>query len=617
VNPFRDIIVASPWEAPRGDVAAIHSHVYDECLRGLEQVRQTGHSTALLIHGEAGSGKTHLLGRLRASLTPQQPSATNRQESLFVWVRLQTSPRMIWRTLRRTLVDDWFRPVAGKHSQFARILFHRLAEIRVAEGDLELWYEYMLDEHPEGLEELLERIATSLDLDRNTAVAFKHIAFGRHLRELRGWLAGTSLPQAALDRLDLAQEDGADEEREDQSRQIVLMLCRLAGDGLPILLSFDQVEALQMAPGDRDALFAFGQLASTLHDSTSNVLLVSCVQSAFAAELKDHARSADYDRMTSFGALSLDPLSRAQAEQLILRRRETTGEPILAGDERPDCWPLEPGEFDDLFAKGFVTPRRLLGLCAERYDQRERRPGGSGDEAAPPKPTREQAVATFLAETWKACLAQKRATNSAERTEEIIVHGLPLLVKLVLPDFKLVRDELLHDVLPVFEGPTGRVGVSDCSLSNMNSLAAKFKRLKSQFTRPRLERLVLVRDARTPLSPSAKQTQKYFADLQQQGAVVVDPTVETLAALDALRELLSEAKAGDLAADGEVVPPPTVETWLTANLPPGLREFAAEVCGSLPAGETGLAIGDKQDLSALVSLPARIAVSVEPARGPR
>ncbi len=290
MNPFRETIVASPWEATRTDVPEIHGEVFERCLEGIEHVRQGGRSTALLIHGEAGSGKTHLLSRLRTHLAPQGPTATNRRECLYVWVRLQTSPRMIWRTLRRTLVDDWFRPVAGAHSQFHRILFHRLAEIRTAEGDLERWYEYMLDEVPEGLAELMDRIANGLDLDRNTAVAFTHIAFGRHLRDLRAWLAGTSLPQAALERIDLAQEDGNDDEREDESRRVVLMLCRLAGNGLPIVLSFDQVEALQTVPGDRDALFAFGQMLSALHDGTTNALLVSCVQSAFATEMKDQAR---------------------------------------------------------------------------------------------------------------------------------------------------------------------------------------------------------------------------------------------------------------------------------------------------------------------------------------
>jgi len=395
VNPFRDIIVANPWEATPTDVPEIHGAVFRQCLEGIEHVRRAGRSAALLIHGEAGSGKTHLLSRLRASLAPQAPSATGRPECLFVWVRLQTSPRMIWRTLRRTLVDDWFRPVAGAHSQFHRILFHRLAEMRPAEGDLERWYGYMLDEVPEGLAELMEQIATRLDLDRNMAVAFMHIAFGRHLRDLRAWLAGTSLPQAVLDRMDLTQDEGTDEEREDESRRVVLMLCRLAGNGLPVVLSFDQVEALQTVPRDPEALYSFGQLMSALHDGTTNALLVSSVQSAFHTELKDHARQADYHRMTSLGALSLDPLDREQAARLIAARRGA------APDAAPhsDCWPLEQREFNDLFASGSVTPRRLLSLCAERFDlQTGAAATGApaGTTLRPPAPS----IGAILTDAW-------------------------------------------------------------------------------------------------------------------------------------------------------------------------------------------------------------------------
>ena len=92
MNPFRETIVASPWEPTPGDVPAIHGKVFDQCLSAIEHVR-TGHRSAgLLIHGEAGSGKTHLLGRLRARLAPQAPAATFRNECLYVWVRLQTSP---------------------------------------------------------------------------------------------------------------------------------------------------------------------------------------------------------------------------------------------------------------------------------------------------------------------------------------------------------------------------------------------------------------------------------------------------------------------------------------------------------------------------------------------
>ena len=68
MNPFRETIVASPWDAARVDVPSIHGAVFESCMAGIEQVQESRRSAGLVIHGEAGSGKTHLLGRLRSRL---------------------------------------------------------------------------------------------------------------------------------------------------------------------------------------------------------------------------------------------------------------------------------------------------------------------------------------------------------------------------------------------------------------------------------------------------------------------------------------------------------------------------------------------------------------------
>lgn len=581
MNPFRDSIVASPWEYGGIDVPAIHGSVLEQCVQGVEYVRSRGRSAGLLIHGEAGSGKTHLLKRLRSQLTPAAPTATDRRECLYVWVRLQTSPRMIWRTLRRSLVDDWFRPVSGQRSQFDRILFHRLAEIRIAEGDLEPWYEYMRDEDPQGLSRLMDQIAEAQQLDRNTAVAFQHIAFERHRRDLHAWLAGTSLPAAALDRLEMAQDEGTDEEREDAAREVVVMLCKLAGNDLPIVLSFDQVEALQTTSDDNDALFAFGQLISTLHDSTTNVLLVSSVQSVFATLLKEKSRQADYDRMTSLGSYSLNPLTRSEAEQLIAARLSVDHPAIPPAANRTACWPLDEEEFDQLFTsgRGSVSPRKLLMRCAERFENRLLGTLSPSAKPAAVSPSPEQQVAQFLAATWDTTLEEKQATNTADRTEEIIRHGLPLLMPLVSPTVRHASAETLPDVELIFESPRERIGVSLCTQSNMTSLATRLKRLKGQFDKVKLPRLVVLRDSRVPLSKGAKAAAKNLEELQQKGAAIVYPSVEVLAAIDALRSLLSDAKSGDLSCGTEPVSPQTVAEWLQACLAAPLREFVEEILG--------------------------------------
>ena len=584
MNPFRDTIVSDPWRTVRVDVPEIQAAVFGECLQALQHVRRTNHSASLLIHGGAGSGKTHLLGRLRSHLTLRAPTATDRDECLFVWVRLQASPRMIWRHVRRTLVEDWFRPVRGQSTQFARILFRRLAEIRVAEGDLEPWYEYMLENHPEGLDELLYRVANELYLDRNTTIAFKHLAFGRHARDLRAWLGGDSLPEDALARLDLSQEEGTDEEREHEARRVVLMLCRLAGDALPIVLSLDQIEALQTSATDREGLFAFGQLVSTLHDETSNVLVVACVQSAFATELKDKSRGADYDRMTSLGARSLTTLTRAEAEKLIHARREDYDGAVDLPLPSDPLWPLESADFHRLAAVNELTPRRLLSTCAERFDlwldsvSSSAIAGISQSDATDPlNQASAKSFAEFLSREWSTRLEQCQVSNHPERTEGIIRHGVPELIGLLAPAWTMTSDDQLPDVHLILDGPLSEIGISVCTQSNMRSVSEQLKRLKVQFALQRLTCLIVIQDVRVPLTKGAKMARQSLEELVASGVVVITPAVEILAGLDAVRDLMSDAKSGDLSNRGESVLADAAKNWLIESLPEPLRQFAEQL----------------------------------------
>ena len=50
-----------------------------------------------------------------------------------------------------------------------------------------------------------------------------------------------------------------------------------------------------------------------------------------------------------------------------------------------------------------------------------------------------------------------------------------------------------------------------------------------------------------------------------------------LVSLDAFRDLISDAKSGDLAFHGETVKSETVEKWLPQNVPETLREFLSSV----------------------------------------
>ena len=109
----------------------------------------------------------------------------------------------------------------------------------------------------------------------------------------------------------------------------------------------------------------------------------------------------------------------------------------------------------------------------------------------------------------------------------------------------------VNDVDILMESPALKVGISLCNQKNMTSLAGRLRRLRRQVTESPMDRLVLIRHPRLPISPGAKKTWSYLEDLKGQKATIAGPDTEVLAALEAMRSLLADAKAGDLANRGK------------------------------------------------------------------
>ena len=63
-NPFGRI-VGDPLVDSAVDVAEINQSAFLSCQRLVQDVLDTRASAALTLYGEAGTGKTHLLGRMR------------------------------------------------------------------------------------------------------------------------------------------------------------------------------------------------------------------------------------------------------------------------------------------------------------------------------------------------------------------------------------------------------------------------------------------------------------------------------------------------------------------------------------------------------------------------
>lgn len=586
-NPFRNGVVADPWQSNAGDVPEIHNGAFDLCREVLGEVLRDGKTRSVVLYGETGSGKTHLLRRLRAAWLGEPPHDVDpiRPEVVFVAAKLQTSPQHLWRYLRQSLVDDLLRLASDGTSQLERILLRRLAEVRPADADLRLWFEWLRGEHPDPadleatLEGLMERINGQARLGRDPWVVLVHLLLGRHRRDANAWLRGDPLPEQALKALGVAPTPD-DVSPEEQAREVVAALCRLAGPKVSVVFCFDQIEALQVDRGDTAALFAFGKLVMDLFHETQNVLMISCVQIGFIEVLGPAMLQAAWQRM-AMQRRAIDPLRWEDVVRLAAARMDALPplKALRAARGGGPLWPLDEARLRARLGNG-DTARRVLAECADQFEAVQ------SDRAAtrPPAPR--------LAETWTERLTQARRANSPERSGEIMAHGLPLLLKATSPGLERVPDHGLgRDVDLVWRGPDGRLGVHLSFAKDARSVWRPFTRLPELLRDGRLNRLVVARDPRVPLSGQKVKT--YHDDLLKAGATALTPGVEALAALDALRGVLSDAKAGDLTDGERPVDLKTIEDWLAENLPDALRDLAEDLL-SLPGGGPG---GPPDDLA--------------------
>ena len=281
-NPFLDGVMPDAWKQTQFDVESIHQDVFEKCCDAVGHLRRTGGSVGVLLFGEAGSGKTHLLSRLRSRLAGAQayPELQDRWQ-IFVAIQLSTISTHLWRHIRQRFVDDLLRRMPDGLTQLEHILAKQLASRADGEGDLAYWWDYMRKERADDLDDLLYELAQETQTDDGLLTVLTHFLHGKHRRYVRSYLRGGMLTEEGSEALfgKVVRQD-SEPDPELEAREMVVALCRLANSTVPVVFCFDQVEALSSADQERSPLFWFAEAASYLWHN-AKVAIISCVLSEF------------------------------------------------------------------------------------------------------------------------------------------------------------------------------------------------------------------------------------------------------------------------------------------------------------------------------------------------
>jgi hypothetical protein len=573
-NPFRQTIVKDAWESLQ-DVPEIHAQAFETCCRAYENVRTSRRCDSVLLHGGAGSGKTHLLSRLQRHWTTSTgrggPDEIGR--CVFLYCRLQTSPHRLWQHLRKTFVEDLLHRFPDGTTQL-----QRLVACRFAEGDRKkrrpaaLWLKWITNpanrDHAGWKRILLPWLEREAHIGFSLQRVLYHLITGHHVLEAGAWLKGEDrLPEESVALMGISENEEG--QTEDGAREMVLALCRLASPLMPVAFCFDQIEALQTSKDDEESLFLFGQMGASLFNSSNNALLISCIQSYVVEKFKASIREADFDRIAQRSE-ALDPLDKRLAHLLIQRRLEWSEELGLLRAKHPHkpLWPIEAADLDSFFGSSAAqTARKIISLAGALFDKVQ-----TGE--APPRQDPVDFLSREFTRRRDAALAQDETESDAT-----LAHGLPLLAEALGGQWRKERPPDKDIDLLLSHGDK-RIAVSLCNHQNMRSLAARLKRLMDWHSRNKGAEMVLIRDGRLHLGKAAMVTKHRLESLKSSGVSLCRPDAETLAALQALRSLISDARSGDLHDGGEAIGPKKVEEWLFQNLDSRLTAFFGQIVGA-------------------------------------
>lgn len=568
-NPFRTGRVGSAWDAQDAvnDVTSIHQDVFDACLDAIDHVRRCNSSSGFLMSGAPGSGKTHMIRRLRERLTAHlsEPDLSELKQ-IFAYVRLDTTAQGIARHVRSRVAGDLLRKSERGASPFELMVIARLMDMEGSDGDLLHWWTYLLDTRSRDIDELLTDFGEAAGLTSNFTRILIHLVRRRHRLDVAAWLRGESLSQQAYGRLEIAP--APDDDAENEALGVLRDFTRLAGSKLPLVLCFDQVEALQTRADDQQAVFAYGQLICNLHDANTNLVIISCMQSSLFEQFCAVMPRYQLDAVQSYRAMSLNPLREAEARRLLVTRlgsmRSVAGWP----EHDDELWPLETRDLRDLVGELGTTPRELLHKAAEAFDARlrGRSPATMGSPKVPD-------IDAFLNHEWEERFDVSLRDSVPEKSIEILRNGLGNLMSLEDSAWSVSSDHV-PGVEYVFELPNreARVGIAllDNSAYRLPGQLATIE--NGQLGDAQLHKLVLLRDERLPIGQTATATRNRIDNLQRNDAVLHWMAPEACAALDAANQLLAAARAGDLSIDGETVAADSVVNWLRMNMPSALKD---------------------------------------------
>ncbi len=581
------------------DADVVHQREFNALVQAAHDALDNNTATGLVVWGEPGIGKSHLLARL------DKWGADGNAWIVFLQ-NIHASPEHISSYIVKCAVSQLTR---GQREQFAATPLYKmmLGLIRnLAVGEPKLAYPTFRRFADDLTEKYADHSATDWKILKVLWAFFRSSfhtidkpADGATARLAVRWLSGDRLDAAELEQIALGStvieediESENEQSREEVALRIFVVLTELArGSGKPFVLCLDQVDVL-----DDARMRAIATFMHILLDSSRNLLTVFCgVQEMLLGHVQRQTIvGADWDRICQGEAIQLPRLKGEDTRKILQKRMENFIEPLQQLPEvrerllRDGLFPLgERWLAERLQELNDPRPRQAIKWAHNRWLEQERRlaemgpqrwlqswADGSGIDA-PVKTVTVQITRELLAELIDRKIDDRIAehcsrleldpsilpadasnligliASSLERSRIEAVFGIDGIVSPnpPKPNTRPVYDRIVKLKASAHDKPKS-VGIVAIGTNDKTSMAWALRRLLEDKMPP--DRVLILTDQRQPLDLGSKGND-YHERLFGRGSngryAKLELDLRAVVMLDALQKVIGDARSGDLEID--------------------------------------------------------------------
>jgi hypothetical protein len=583
--------VNTPWDHVP-DLEEYNQHAYRRIVRALKELTHSkasegeSNTQGILILGEAGTGKTHLLTRVARNLS---------ESNHILFVRKPNNEDAVAQHVWANVVSSLTRSLPGsgtKRSQLDDLLAHVFTAVLVVEfeqdiragkdADQKQRWVFRLSSDPYNLFNMLgegERRQDNMDrirrrtlrylqsahpdVDQKIAhvlITYCFVAREDRKRVLLTWLSGQDVDEGEAKDLGLpttwvnidatSSEASTQQQREEQALRAIRTIGILSTYYQPLILAFDQLEGLR----DQERLTQrWGDVVREIFTMTPNFLILTCI----FPSLWDSWFNEELDRSVSDRIAQRTVTLETFGPQHGLKLLATHLAPAFAKHRLPtSIYPFTETVVTALCSQA-TSPRSFLQAARSLFES-----WLDGETPTPEKPTpaepvvvSQEAIDTLLRSTLVTYETEQRSAYNGDIPMEQDFMGrikniTETLLKFCEEKASLGKATCGNKVMPpnfVLKPPQGEDSLCIAVLySEGNAFAARMRNLNAEMRAAKGFKYAIVFRDRRCKQISGKTSKEYIEEFGNLGGVFLNVGGEEICTLNALYDTLVAIEEHDL-----------------------------------------------------------------------